>query len=96
MKNVPSYTKKSEKQEREELLGGNEEIDDEGFDLDFGDLLGTNDLVDTERSKRILGKINDSEQMGVQALNELQRQKGFFIFFFYNFIFVFLFFVYLL
>ena len=74
MKNVPSYTKKTE---REELLGGGgEEGEDDGIDLDFGDLLGTNDLVDTERSKRILGKIDDCDQMGRSALNELGRQKG--------------------
>lgn len=74
MKNIPTYTKKTE---REQLLGnGEDNLDD--LDLDFGDMLGMNDLVDTERSKRILGKINDSEQMGISALNELGRQRGYF------------------
>ena len=70
-KNVPTYTKKSE---REELLGedGGEDF---SLDMDFGDMLQLTGGVDTGSTKKALQKINEAQQQGNSALNELSRQR---------------------
>lgn len=69
-KHIPTYTKKSE---REELLGG----EGEGGVLDgmTGELLQLANPVNTGASRSALQKVYEAQQMGVAGLEELARQE---------------------